>query len=58
MLASRRSVVDPDAILVDREARQKLEEIDTPSSAREAADHLLWWLALRSGPEGGGGDDR
>jgi len=58
MLVSRRSVVDPDAILVDREARQKLEEIDTPSSARAAADHLLWWLALRSGPEGGGGDDR
>jgi len=57
-LANRRTIIEPDDILLDREARQKLEEIDTERLARGAADHLLWWLALRSEAEGGGGDDR
>jgi len=47
-LAQRTRVSDPDEIRADREARQRLEELDAERTAQAAAEALLWWLAERS----------
>jgi DNA primase len=47
-LAQRTRVADPDEIRADREARQKLEELDSERTAQAAAETLLWWLTERS----------
>ena len=47
-LAQRTRVADPDEIRADRDARQKLEELDSERTAQAAAETLLWWLAERS----------
>lgn len=47
-LAQRTKVSDPDEIRADRDARQRLEELDAERTAQAAAEALLWWLAERS----------
>jgi len=47
-LAQRTRLTDPDEIRADRDARQKLEEIDSERTAQGAADELLRWLVDRS----------
>jgi len=47
-LAQRTKVSDPDEIRADRDARQKLEELDSERTAQGAAEALLWWLTERS----------
>ena len=47
-LAQRTKVSDPDEIRADREARQRLEELDAERTAQAAAEALLWWLTERS----------
>jgi len=47
-LAQRTRLTDPDEIRADRDARQKLEEIDSERTAQGAAEELLRWLVDRS----------
>ncbi|MBU3690034.1 MAG: DNA primase [Acidimicrobiales bacterium mtb01] len=47
-LAQRTRLTDPDEIRSDRDARQKLEEIDSERTAQGAAEELLRWLVDRS----------
>ena len=47
-LARRTRLTDPDEIRADREARQRLEEIDVERTAQGASEALLGWLADRS----------
>ena len=47
-LAQRTRLTDPDEIRADRDARQKLEEIDSERTAQGAAEELLRWLMDRS----------
>ena len=47
-LVQRTRVSDPDEIRADRDARQKLEELDSERTAQGAAEALLWWLTERS----------
>lgn len=48
-LANRTSIVDPEQIREDREARLLLEQLDNPLTADVAAGELLGWLGSRSG---------
>jgi DNA primase len=47
-LANRTSIVDPEQIREDREARLLLEQLDNPLTADVAAGELLGWLGSRS----------
>jgi DNA primase len=47
-LTNRTSIVDPDQIREDREARLLLEQLDNPLTADAAAGELLGWLGSRS----------
>ena len=47
-LSNRTSIVDPEQIREDREARLLLEQLDNPLTADVAAGELLGWLGSRS----------
>lgn len=52
VLGQRTSIVDPEAIHQDREARRQLESLDDERAALAAAETLLKWLSQR-GQESG-----
>ena len=52
VLGQRTSIVDPEAIHQDREARRQLESLDDERAASAAAETLLKWLSQR-GQESG-----
>ncbi|MGA0878608.1 MAG: DNA primase [Ilumatobacteraceae bacterium] len=58
ILAQRTSIVDPDEIHQDREARRQLELLDDERAALGAAEALLRWLSLRGRESGGMGVGR
>ena len=47
-LAQRTRLTDPEEIRADRDARQRLEEIDAERTAQGAAEDLLRWIVDRS----------
>lgn len=58
ILSQRTSIVDPEEIRQDRDARQQLESLDDERSALSAAEALLLWLAQRGRESGGASVDR
>lgn len=58
ILSQRTSIVDPEEIRQDRDARQQLESLDDERSALTAAEALLMWLARRGRESGGASVDR